>query len=108
MKKKLMVLIGIIVFSAGICSAALLTPVSITGAGGTYYHDAGLIIDGTIPNEGSSWTGYTNTYWRSKDVYFTIDYGSDIVIEDIVVSVDNNDHYKIDYSIDGSLWTHLM
>ncbi len=103
---------------ASMASADLLTPVSIAGAG-TYYNSAGLgadaIIDDIFPIEGSIWTdgwfGGTHqgltTYWFS-DPSFTIDYGALFTIEDIIVSVDNNDSYRIDYSVDSSSWINLV
>ena len=63
MVKKIVILITAALFLTGIAgtvSAALLTPVSISGGGGAFYHSENLIIDGTIPTEGSGWQSSTN------------------------------------------------
>lgn len=96
------------IFLSNFAWAGLITPAGISAGGGTYYHDKALIIDGLFPAEGSVWTGSQCVYWYGTGPWFTIDLGNSYWVEDIVVQVDNNDNYKVDYSTDGSSWTNLL
>jgi len=87
----------------GISQASL----SMTGTG-SYNHSLSLLIDGNIPNEGSSWTGSENVYWYGTDPIFTLDLGSLSEINDILVSVDNNDDYSVEWSTDNQSWNQLF
>jgi hypothetical protein len=60
-----------------------------------------LIIDGRIPFEESAWDDAQNVYWVDADVSFVIDLGQIYEITGIVVQVDTNDDYRIEYSVNG-------
>ncbi len=92
---------------AGTANAALITPASITGTG-TYNNSADLITDGTYPVEWSVWTGATSVWWYGTTPTFTIDLGALYALEDVVLSVDNNDSYSVMSSTDGSSWSTLF
>ncbi|MEW6669661.1 MAG: discoidin domain-containing protein [Thermodesulfobacteriota bacterium] len=87
--------------------AALITPSSATGTG-TYYHSTGLLIDNVFPAEGSQWQGNQDVYWYGTTPTFTIDLGASYYVDDIFLSVDNNDYYKVEYSLDNLNWTWLF
>jgi hypothetical protein len=71
-----------------------------------------LLNDGTFPAEGSSWQSpatisfnqWGSTYDRE---YFTFDMGSLYLVDDIIISTDNNDSYTIEYSTDTTNWLNL-
>lgn len=86
------------------------TPISPAGVSGTgsYNNNPSLIIDGTFPAEGSGWTNPTNVWWNGTAPIFTIDLGLTYNVDDILVSVDNNDSYSIQWSMDSSSWNSLF
>lgn len=91
-------------------ASAQIVPAGITGTG-TYFNSANLIIDGFVPAEMTAWTDSVNTFWdwsSPSPVSFTIDLGGSFVLFDALVSVDNNDDYLVEYSLDGSVWNSLL
>jgi hypothetical protein len=91
----------------GPAAADYLNPFSAAGYGG-YNHSPALIIDTVIPSEGTVWTDSRCVYWNGTAPYFIIDLGAPYRVQDIVVQVDNNDNYKIDYSTDNISYTNLF
>ena len=85
----------------------LITPVSVTGTG-TYTHNEALIIDGIFPGQGTGWTSAATVYWNGPESKFEIDYGALFTIEDVTLSVDNNDSYLVEFSQDGAVWSSLF
>nr|WP_321465376.1 PEP-CTERM sorting domain-containing protein [uncultured Desulfobulbus sp.] len=98
---------GFLALVAGEASATLLNPIGVSGSG-TYYHSADLIIDGIIPSETTHWQDGANVYWYGAEPIFTINYGAIYTIEDVTVSVDNNDDYIVEYSANGTDWYELF
>lgn len=89
-------------------ATAQITPAGITGTG-TYFNSAGLLIDGVVPAENTVWTDTTNAYWDwTGGVSFKIDLGANYTLYDALLSVDNNDDYLLEYSIDGVSYTNLL
>jgi len=90
--------------------ATVLTADSVTGTG--TYNNIEYINDGEFPEEKTYWQINTTWWWTSygtsSDVAFTFDYGSIYAIEDIVLSVDNNDTYRVEYSLDNTTWSDLF
>lgn len=108
----------------------LLTPASVTSSGtqdSEYTNDLALLADGNVPPEGSTWDDFRNVYWFGQEVdgyggegelsatasgpaglYFDIDLGDIQRVADLVLSVDSNDDYAVDYSADGESWTRLL
>ena len=105
---KLKTIIGTTVLSLVSVAAysATLTPVSVTGAGGAYFNLSN-INDGYVPAERADWRSNT-TFWNGTDRVFTFDYGSLFNIDDVLVSVDNNDGYGVQWSADNSHWNDLF
>lgn len=104
--------VSAIFFLAGnVAKAGFLTPSSIS-AQGTFTNSENLVIDGSFPTEGSVWTGAPNAYWRGQTgasgVAFTIDYGAVFSIEDVTLSIDNNDDYRVEASVDGLVYSTLF
>lgn len=103
--KKLAALVGITLLSST-AHAASLTPTGISFSGGSFYGTS-YIADGHVPSEGTQWQT-TTTWWSGTSPVITFDYGSLFNIEDILVSVDNNDSYNVQWSTNASSWTHLF
>ena len=108
--KKITLILGVLMFVSGMLStapAALIDAVSASGTG-TYNNSPDLLIDHNIPGEGTWWTADTNVWWYGTDPVFTIDLGSTYKVEDVVVSVDNNDDYEVQYSLNSTNWITLF
>ena len=105
---KLTSIVGITLLStfSTASSAAVLSPTNVSGAGGTYFNLPN-ISDSYVPREFSDWRSNT-TFWNGTSRIFTFDYGSLFNIEDVLVSVDNNDSYKVEWSTNGSTWADLF
>jgi len=86
--------------------AAQISVPNVAGTG-TFTNNTSLLIDGSIPPEGTVWTNPTNVYWSSTVPTFTLDFGSVYTLDDLLIQVDNNDDYRIDYSLNGSGWSTL-
>lgn len=105
--KKLLIAAALLMSGAA-HSALLATTVTATG---TYSNALGLVNDGFIPPETTSWTSPTNVFWSgggNNNVRFVFDLGADFLVRDVLVSVDNNDTYRAQYSSDASSWTDLF
>jgi len=96
---------SLILFTSSASAATLLAPSLIGSTGAINYTEKAA--DSVFPSEGGFWK--TNTaYWSGTTPSLTISFSEIFEIEDILVSVDNNDSYQIDYSTDGSSWASLL
>jgi hypothetical protein len=93
-------------WGAGQAHAQLISPASASGTG-TFNNSTSLIINNVIPAEGSTWTDPTNVWWNGLTPQFTIDLGQVYTLQDLVLSLDNNDTYAIEYSTDNLSFTPL-
>ncbi len=107
MTKIISAVIGFALMLPSLSNATLIIP-STVSATGNYYNSENLINDGIIPREGTSWTAASNVYWRGTSPVFMLDFGELYNINDVLVSVDNNDYLTIDWSIDSSSWSNLF
>lgn len=98
-------LLAILAFT-GAAGAAQITPASITGYG-TFNNSASLIINNTIPAEGTWWTDPPCVWWENTGAYFNIDLGQTYTVQDMLIQVDCNDTYVIRHSLNGASWTTL-
>jgi hypothetical protein len=98
-------LLGVSLFS--FANASPITVSSITGSG-SYNNSPNLLIDGVIPPEWTDWQAGTNVWWYGTQPIFTLDFGSTYNLDDMLIQVDNNDSYGIQYSINGSNWNDLF
>ncbi len=125
MKKSLLVICAFFFLGASV-NASPINFTNVSGTG-TYYQlkipgdqysgqEEGLsnLTDNYIPTERSQWWDHT-TYFYGADPnraldqeIFTFDMGGLYEVQDIIISVDNNDKYYVDYSSNGSTWTNLF
>jgi hypothetical protein len=94
-------------WGVGQAHAQLITPAGASGTG-TFNNSPSLIINNVIPAEGSTWTDPTNVWWTGNVPQFTIDFGQVYTLQDLVLSLDNNDTYAIEYSTDNATFTPLI
>jgi hypothetical protein len=86
--------------------AAQIPVINVTGSG-SYTNSVSLLTDGFIPANGTGWTSDTNVYWNGTVPTFTLKFNGVYNVNDLLIQVDNNDDYRIDYSLNGSDWTTL-
>jgi hypothetical protein len=108
--KMMRILFLAVVLALGMASfAQAITPIAATVSGsGSYNNSASLLADGTIAAEGTSWTAGTNAWWYGLEPYFTLDFGSAYNVNSMLVSVDNNDSYQVQYSLNGVTFYDLF
>jgi len=102
-------------FSSGLLIAStghgqIITPVSISQTSGPAANGSpSIIIDGVIPPEMTPFdTAGLTVSWTGTLTSFTMDLGGVFNINDVLYSVDNNDSYELDYSLDGTHFTELF
>jgi len=124
MFRKMLVLLPLLAAMPLVVNATQISFKEVTGEG-TFYigpssipsnkitdNDFSLLTDGVFPGEWSTWNLYStinfnqwgSTYDRE---YITFDMGSLFLIDEMSISVDNNDSYTIEYSTDKSSWLNL-
>jgi hypothetical protein len=90
-------------------SATELIPFAAVSGTGTYTGDLALLTNDFFPNEGAHWQ--LNTVWwqyQENTAIFNFDMGKLYNVEDMILSVDNNDSYRVDYSTDNNNWQMLF
>jgi hypothetical protein len=104
---KTFVFIGILILASNLNPFSLqedqqeiITPRSIEGEG-FFNNTVRLLIDGQSPPEGSAWNSDHNIYWERTDTSFIVDLGGEFIVTGLLLQVDGNDNYNIDYSLDG-------
>lgn len=103
--QSILIAAGVVLATAA--SAQVITPVSITAVG-AFNNDLSLVADGFVPPENTNWTAAENVFWTGFDTAITLDYGSSHRITDVLLSVDNNDAYLLEYSLDGLTFNPLF
>lgn len=75
---------------------------------GSINHDAALLIDGALVAAETEWQDPAGVWWEDPGVYFIVDLGKKCRVSDIVLQADNNDDYRIEYSLDGTGYKLLL
>lgn len=99
--------------------AALITgtTASVVAGGLNNGSTVGVIVDGLIPGEGTHYFGGSggapkNASWGAPagpyDTVLQVDLGAVYRLDDVLVSVDNNDVYHLTYSVDGLSFSSLF
>jgi hypothetical protein len=111
MKTLTSLLASALLFSATAVNAAALTPLSFSATtlsgnpssitGATYAGDS------SFPTERAFWKNST-AWWHGTDQVMSFTYTQVFNIEEILLSVDNNDEYRVQSSLDGSTWSTLF
>lgn len=106
--RRLMVLLGLfslLLFAANAFSAPI--AYQQVSSVGSPNNSLNLLTDGYFPPEYTQWQ--TNTvWWTGTSTNFTFHIGELYDIDDIILSVDNNDAYRVYYSLDNSIWNTLF
>lgn len=105
---KILLALGLTLGMVGAAGAGLITPAGVTTGGGTIYHNSpSLLIDNVIPAEGTPLNDARCVWWGGGGS-LVVDLGRQYYVQDIVVQVDHNDVYMIDYSVDNRTYTNMM
>jgi PEP-CTERM motif/F5/8 type C domain len=107
MVKMLLLSVILVVGLVSFAQASQIPVVDVTGYG-SFNNSPALLIDGYIPPEWTGWTDGTNVWWNGTSTNFILDFGSTYKLEGMLMQVDNNDDYKVQYSMNGSDWTELF
>lgn len=82
-------------------------PVTSVGATDPVVGDPAVLIDGSFPAEWTHWQDPVNVHWVGPANKLVFNFGQDSLITGLDVSVDNNDSYQFDVSLDGVNWSPL-
>jgi hypothetical protein len=99
--------LGSLMLLSSVAANAALIPSSASGTG-PYNNSPSLIDDGVFPAEASVWNQADKVWWTGTGVTLTLDFGSVYNVADVVLSVDNNDSYAVEYSTDNNIWNSLF
>lgn len=111
--KKYLVAMAMLLLLAMPAQAAKINFTSVTGAG-VYYQNGvagqlSYLTDNYIPPEWGFWQTNTTYFYRNTSYeYFFLDMGRLYTLQDMLLSLDNNDTYHVDYSTTGSSWSRLL
>jgi len=88
--------------------AGQITAISVSGSG-SYFYNVNNLTDGYLPPEYTGWAQWdTNVSWFGTEPDFTLDFGGIYNLTGILIQVDNNDAYRMQYSLDNSSWAGLF
>ena len=108
-------LLYLILASALCAPAAQITPTGASGTG-TFTNSPGLLIDNVIVAEFTDWQDSPNlnnansrtVWWETTPPNFVIDLGAVYTVQDALISIDNNDRYLVEYSLNNSSYNTLF
>ncbi|HNN82512.1 MAG TPA: tandem-95 repeat protein, partial [Accumulibacter sp.] len=97
-------------------SPLAVSSVFVQGEGGGYESQPSLLADGIVPVQGSDWNRSGNFWWwgqtfdpqNGNGLAVVLDLGAAREVADLLLSVDNNDDYAVDWSVDGETWNRLL
>jgi len=98
---------GTVLFSWQAEPVDLIQARSIEGAG-IYFNSVRLIIDGSFADEASPWNGERCVYWEDETAEFVLDLGKEFVVTGILIQADDNDDYRLAFSVDGIEFADLL
>jgi hypothetical protein len=109
MKKTILMLaLALLGSTTAVAAPVSVVEVSATGNGNPIGNGPALIADGFIPDEGSVWNGSASAYWRGQGKSITLTFDQVYELHDLVLSVDHNDNYRVEVSLDKVSWSELL
>ncbi|MBL8338417.1 MAG: Ig-like domain-containing protein, partial [Rhodoferax sp.] len=93
-----------------------------------FFNPLSLLTDNQVPREGSDFNGSGSIWWINQEaapidsvptglevasgalsgLVFGLDFGAARNLTGLLLSLDSNDDYAVDYSLDGLSWTRLV
>jgi len=104
---KKLVLAAVLALSGGLASAAPIPTVVSTESTG-FTGSLQVLNDGVFPADASVWSSSKTVWWMGTNKAFTLSFGDLFRVDDVRLSVDNNDSYLLEYSLDNLNWTTLF
>lgn len=86
----------------------IVSSVTATGSGNPFENPPALIANGFVPAEGSVWDAASSVWWRGTGKDLTLTFDQEYELHEVLVSVDNNDSYRVFVSRDNSSWNALF
>ncbi len=95
---------------AAMAAVAHAAPVTVTGVTttGTFSGSTAVLTDGAYPANGTSWNDASNVSWNGLGTMFTLAFDQLYTLQDVTLTVDNNDFYQVQISQDGTTWNTLF
>jgi RHS repeat-associated protein len=84
-------------------------PASVQASGTDFIGSPDLISDSSIPGN-YAWSQDGNSvFWEGQagSLVFNLDLGAPVLLTDLILSVENDDNYVIQSSLDGQNWSYL-
>jgi len=104
--------LGSLMAVAACASQATVIPVASVTGSGIYSGALSVLTDGVIPAQGTDWTSPNTVHWRDGEgvtgTVFTFAFSQLYTLKDVTLSVDNNDNYRVQSSVDGVTWSTLF
>jgi hypothetical protein len=97
--------VALVLIAGASSDAALITGTSVSGTG-ALNGSLSLVNNGVYPPEGGFWQSNT-VWWNGLTPQITLDLNGLYTLQDIKVSVDNNDAYAISYSTNNTIYVPL-
>jgi PEP-CTERM motif len=69
--------------------------------------DCANALNGHTPDEYAHWSQQT-AYWTGLSDSVTVDFGAATFVGGLTISLDNNDSYLVESSLDGSHWSTML
>lgn len=89
-------------------SAAEILPQSVSPSG-VFNNSPGLLFDGFTSPEGAPWDDPAHVWWTfDNGPTFVFDLGASWLLSDVEMSIDNNDDYLLEASLDGLSYLPLL
>lgn len=104
MKKQMLALA--LTACAALASAEPVAVSSVTAHG--VNNAPALIVDDIVPAQGSAWNASSNVWWRGLGKVLTLSFDQLYELHDVLLSVDNNDDYGVEVSLDNVSWAELF
>lgn len=105
-------LAGLGLLAAVSMAQASVTVTSVTASNINFSGSTALLTDGNFPVNGTLWNDASNLHWQggagSGGTVFTLAFDQLYTLQGVTLTVDNNDHYRVQVSQDGTTWHTLF
>ena len=103
--KHLLAGLGLVAAAAAHAAPVVVSSVSTSG---TFSGSTSVLTDGVFPADGSPWNTAANVSWSNLSTVFTLTFDQLYTLQDVKLTVDNNDFYQVQISQDGTTWNTLF
>lgn len=99
-----------VLLAAASASAEIITVTDVVVSGGVVNGNTDTVLGNGAPVEGMAWNtgGESTLWWNGAEPTLTLSFGGVYQLQEVTLSVDCNDDYRVQYSLDDSSWTTLF